>query len=495
MERLLTFLRLPTVAVLATAIGLSALVTYSPPADPDLFARTAVGRLVEINGGVVHQDPFGYTPRLARWVDHEWLSGVVFYQVARLGGDWGLLLLNLGFMLGTVILVAAAQRQVHGGKDWSPPWLFLAMVPVLGVWISVVRSRVFTFAFLALLLLVLVRWREGRTRWLWVIPPAFLLWANMHGGFVAGLGLLGVSAAAVSLESPRRSVPLWGCLALSVAATLVNPYGIEYWDYILSAVTMDRPGIAEWGPLPLGSIFGVHVLLYLGIFLAGSLLSDRRPPPEAWAMVAVAFLATLSSRRITNFFMVILAIYGAGAARAFAGAVQARIPGYWEAGRRVMAVVFVAGIGLAAGKTLQHLATFARSGLDFEAFPTQAVDWLQSQGSGGRLLVHFNHGSYALWRLYPEYRVSMDGRYEETYPQSTVDAVYRALLPDHPEHRPSMRMVSPDYILVEGVDEAGGFGAEWQVAFRDGRFVLLAHDTLSHRAAPRSVRPLWEPGF
>jgi hypothetical protein len=52
-----------------------------------MFARIAVGRLVQRDGGVSHTDPFAYTPKLDRWVDPEWLSGVIFWRVAEFGGD------------------------------------------------------------------------------------------------------------------------------------------------------------------------------------------------------------------------------------------------------------------------------------------------------------------------------------------------------------------------------------------------------------------------
>jgi hypothetical protein len=500
MERLLSLLRRPAFAVSATVVGLVVLLTLRPGADPDLFARTAVGRLVELNGGVVHQDPFAYTPRLERWVDHEWLSGVVFYQVARIGGDAGLLLLDLMLMLATVILVAMAQRETMGGRAWSPLWLFCTMVPALGVWISVVRCRTFTFLFLALLLLALVRWRERGTEWFfWLIPLIFIPWANMHGGFVVGLGLLGTTATAVTVASPQRAPALWICLALSVLVTLITPYGFEYWDYILGAVTMDRSLVAEWGSLRIFSLLGIHVLLLLSIFVAGAILTGHRPPPEAWAMVGIAFVMTLSSQRIRNHLLVLLAVYGAGSAKAVAALIVSvltdRIPSYFWAARNVIAACFFLLLGVAAGQTVLNVAAFARNGLDYDRYPTEAANWLASHGEGGRLLVHFNHGSFALWRLHPEYLVSLDGRYEETYPQSTIDVVHQALDPDHAEHQESLRAVAPDYILVEGPERADAFGAAWNVVFSDARFAVLSHDTLTHNRHPGATRPMWVPGF
>ena len=48
---------------------------------------------------------------------------------------------------------------------------------------------------LAVLLVIFQRSRNGGIRVLWLIPPLFLLWANLHGGFTAGLFLLGLVLA------------------------------------------------------------------------------------------------------------------------------------------------------------------------------------------------------------------------------------------------------------------------------------------------------------
>jgi len=321
----------------------------------------------------------------------------------------------------------------------------------------------------------------------------------MHGGFVVGLGLLGTTAAAVTVASPRRSSALWICVALSVLATLVTPYGLEYWDYIFGAVTMDRSLVGEWGSLRIFSPLGVLALSGLSVFVAGASLPGRRPPPEAWAMVGVAFVMTLSSQRILNFLLVLLAVYGASSAKALAAIagtrLEGRMPSYWMAARHVMGVTFVLMLGTAAGQTILNLSAFARDGLEYDRYATEAVDWLATRGEGGRLLVHFNQGSFALWRLYPEYLVSLDGRYEETYPQSTIDVVHQALDPDHAKHEEAMRAVAPDYILMEGPERADAFGAEWNIVFSDTRFAILSHDSLTHNRRPRATRPMWVPGF
>ena len=152
------------------ALSLLSLLTYRPPVDPDVFARVAVGRLVEREGWIVSQDPFAFTPRHDRWIDHEWLSGVVFYQVSQAAGELGLLALNIGMMLLTVGLLVGAARKYGGEPRVNTVWLILVMIPAAATWVSVVRSGVFTAFLLAWMLFLLVRWRAGERGWLWGLP-------------------------------------------------------------------------------------------------------------------------------------------------------------------------------------------------------------------------------------------------------------------------------------------------------------------------------------
>ena len=44
------------------------------------------------------------------------------------------------------------------------------------------------------------------------------------------------------------------------------------------------------------------------------------------------------------------------------------------------------------------------------SFPEGAVAFLQSSYYPQRIFVYYDWGGYAIWKLYPEYRVFVDGR-------------------------------------------------------------------------------------
>jgi hypothetical protein len=58
--------------------------------------------------------------------------------------------------------------------------------------LSPVRAHILTFLFLACLLLMIEADRRGDRRWVLPWLLMFTVWLNVHGGFVVGLGLLGI---------------------------------------------------------------------------------------------------------------------------------------------------------------------------------------------------------------------------------------------------------------------------------------------------------------
>jgi hypothetical protein len=530
-DRLGAFLRRPVPTWSIASLCLAAIAVHWTNADPDLFARVAVGRIVERNGAVLATDPFAFTARKALWVDHEWLSGIVFYHLSQWGGDRLLFLFKIVVMLGAVGLLASAQRRRAEGDAAAFPWLLLTVVPAAYVWLSTVRAQVFTYLLIPLFLLVFVLYRRDRDRrLLWLLPPLMLLWANAHGGFVVGLGFLGLFAVAALREGRSFALPLWMALGGCTAVTLVNPYGFEYWVYLAGALTMDRPTITEWQSVGPTSLPGIVMLLYAAVFLAGARLSERRPPVEALLMSGASCLFAFRSLRLAAVFFMVLAVYGTDSFAALLLAASERWSRTYTALRRVLTAYVALGILFLLTLVVPFAVRFGSFRLDYGFYPFRALEWLARNRSGGDLLVGFNYGSFALWRLYPRFRVSLDGRYEEVYPDSTFLMVAAALDSAAPDHASSLERVDPDYVLLpagsEAYEEPARFGPGWRVLYRDEGFLVLGREpprgaaeirpgsgpatadaieadaaagvrdgggAQAGSAAPG--RPIWEPGF
>jgi hypothetical protein len=214
-------------------------------ADPDLWGRFAVGKLYLERGEMPTTDPFAYTPTLPNWVDHEWLSGVVFYGIYVVLGLGGILVVKTLLGLLAVAIAAWTSRR----SEHLPTAALIALsMPVVGYGMMP-RAQLFTYALFALWLSILEAYRRGGTaRWLWVLPLTMIPWVNLHAGFLAGLGLLGMYA--VGSIGQRRFKTLAPLVVLTTLVTLVNLYGVAYWLYLAHTVPMARPSVAEWSPVP-----------------------------------------------------------------------------------------------------------------------------------------------------------------------------------------------------------------------------------------------------
>src|SRR5262249_7607000 len=142
---------------------------------------------------------------------------------------------------------------------WAP--VFMLAAETLGHWYFF-RPQLFTFCFFAYFVWALLAHLLDRPARLWTLPPVMTLWANVHGGFLAGLGAIGLVLGLRLLQACYRpglrpaglwsgAWPLGLTLLAGLAATLVNPFGLGLWRYVLTEMThtTNRDLIDEWLPL------------------------------------------------------------------------------------------------------------------------------------------------------------------------------------------------------------------------------------------------------
>jgi hypothetical protein len=183
---------------------------------------------------------------------------------------------------GAVLAALATGRRL--GVGWNS--LLVLTIPaaaaMLPGYIPVIRSHAFTFCFFGATLLGLEDIRAGKNWPAFVLPVVMLIWANTHGGFVAGLGAVVVYTAFAMLT--RQRVKLMLLVAFScAAATLINIYGFKFWGYLIPAILNQRPRIAEWQPLPLfehDAFLGFRILFVLVVVLLA--MAWRRTGKKSW---------------------------------------------------------------------------------------------------------------------------------------------------------------------------------------------------------------------
>ena len=282
------------------------MLSFDGTRDGDLYLQLLGGRLIAQHG-FTSVDPFPTIAHGTSWLNQQWLTELSFYQVVQLIGVTGLtiayawlLAVPLGLLLWLCRDKGAAMLVV------------LTALYCPGLWVIVhPRAAAFTLlAFSVIVALVAATWfapssamrAERRFRLgLPAILLVFAVWANLHGGFLAGLLLIGVVTAGLAIDRVRgrsdavgshRLAVLVGTGVLAAAAvTIATPLGPQIWTYLLS---FRNPAIAfissEWEPALRSPLAMAYLAIAAGF---ATWLWSRVPSPRPLApvLISTAFLA------------------------------------------------------------------------------------------------------------------------------------------------------------------------------------------------------------
>ena len=162
--------------------------------SPDLYHEMALLREALASGSVPTHDVFAYTPTVDPCVHHEWGAGAVFYALSMGLGSAGMTLLKYGGALavglGCCAWPGAGARVTRSSHCW-PPWR--SSVAASGSSRSVPScSRCSSRSACCTCSNTTGRVRRG---WILVWLPLYVVWLNMHAGFLVGVGLFGIYSA------------------------------------------------------------------------------------------------------------------------------------------------------------------------------------------------------------------------------------------------------------------------------------------------------------
>jgi len=467
--------------------------------DLDMFHEMALIREALALGRLPLTDTFAYTSSVEPVVHHEWGVGAILYALTvQLGlGGTGLVLLRLA-LIGTVAAACIAVARLRGA-DWTAIAL-CAPLAIFLTWpgLSPVRAHLFTFAFTAILLLILELERRGHTRALLAWPVLFVVWLNLHGGVVVGVGLLGLYTLERlvrtfrekrSLEEALRAHALLLAVAASSAPLfLVNPYGWAYIPYLVDALLLDRPLMPEWWPLWAEPFRGGPLLLFLAsVAVAGYALvrGDRSRSRFGLLLLAAgALFAVRSVRGLPIYALLWLAIIppllrGTPLVAMVRGAAVRRA-------RAIGTVGVALGVLLIARATMigafSVIVPVEPGDPGNQLYPAGAVQYLDEVGFEGNLMTPFGVGAYVSWHLWPQVRVGMDSRYEVAFdPDLVVEAQriyggtgdWRAFLERFPTDAVLVAFDAPMHDSIMARVDAGGPGV-WAPRYRDDAYVIFA---------------------
>jgi hypothetical protein len=392
--------------------------------DGDLARHLRLGEWMVEHRALLLVDNFSFTKSGEPFLPFEWGSEVAFALAHRLAGLPGVAVFAALLIASTYALVVLFLRK--RGVD---PALALLVGLLAGFngnshWLA--RPHLFTFIGTTLLLFLL----EGsRRRLVWPIAPLFVVWANLHGGFLFGLILIGIYLAGSIAESVQgsdrpasRATARYYARAfvLALAACLVNPFGVGLLAHVfgfaagntfIKRITHEfaSPDFFEPG----SKLFLVTMLALIAALIG---VGKRPSYPRLLLILAAVGFALLHQRNISLFGLTALPVAalhldsawrswsmpGLARFRRAAAQDERNIVGLWAAPIAVGMVV------LALRGGVVHGATLIPDRFDADTFPVEAVERARAAGIEGRIFHDFGWGGYLLY-AWPEQKVFIDG--------------------------------------------------------------------------------------
>jgi hypothetical protein len=437
---------------------------------------------------------FSSTKLGSEWVTHEWLSEVLMHRIFDMSDYAGL----IAFF--AAIIAASFWITYRRSEQRAPNPYIAGLALMIGASATIptwgVRPQMFSMLFAAAFLWVLDRYlADTNSRLIWSLVPAMILWVNMHAGFPVGLALIVLTMVGLVLDGYlidkksageiwKRISPLILLTVVGTAAVSVNPNGPRMYSYPLETLRSSSmmQYIQEWRPPDFHDPMFLGLIVLILVTLCVLAVSARRALPSELLLVSATAAATLRSSRNVPFFALVVTPI-------LARHLWTRLAAYTASKDSVLSKQHSFGankVTAALNILLLVIAPLAASGLrlrnstviqpavESRDFPAAAVEFINSNNLTQPIYNEYHWGGYLIWKLYPRYRVFIDGRadvygdqvIEEFFKIHDGEREWRSLI-DH--YGVNSVLVSPNTALASLLREE----KDWQKVFEDPDSVIF----------------------
>jgi hypothetical protein len=309
--------------------------------------------------------------------------------------------------------------------------------------------------------------------------PLLVLWANLHGSVIVGLGLIGPAAIEALLDPQRqnersRIVGQWTLFAaLAVAAACATPYGAGPLLAPLRTLGLGRAlqTIMEWRPQDFSHPGAFELVLLLGVFALTR--GVKLPPIRALVLIGLLHFALAQTRNADLLAMLAPFYLAAPLALHF----KPRNP----AGGSPRTPVPVIGLGIAAIAACATIVALRQPIAPDARITPQAAVQAADLAHAGPILNDYAFGGYL---IYAGIAPFIDGRgelYGGHFIERQSRAVSLANLPDFlkllDQYHIEATLLAPETPAVALLDRLPG----WKRVYSDGVAVVHKRRTTAPR--------------
>jgi len=398
-------------------LNLTILTTIDDSLSEDLGRHLTIGRIINQTHQVPKTNLFSHTQPDHVFINHHWLSQLVFWKIYQSFGLTGLFVLKLALFNLTCGLLFLALA----GKRKSTSFFILPLFALgLSMWKMRfdLRPELFSYLLLSLFLLILHKPLTLRRSMALAILQAF--WVNTHIYFFIGPLLVLITQLPKKQELKRFFL----YFSLISGASLLNPHFLTGAIYPLTVFGNYGYTVAEnqpfWFLERYFKIFGYHIYkIFLVITSLSLVVSLKRKQISASLLQVFGLIFSLVM--IRNFPL--LLFFALGPIIQNLNFVLRKQLHF--AKKDLSNIIYISGflflMIVFASLFIPKKANVYRP--HFEAKYAPLVEFLEKNPPQGHIFNNYDPGSYLIFKLYPKNKVFVDNR-PEAYSEDFFQKVY-----------------------------------------------------------------------
>ncbi|MEP7103383.1 MAG: hypothetical protein ABI721_01580 [Candidatus Dojkabacteria bacterium] len=407
--------------------------------DPDFGWHLRLGKEILENNTFTNNITYTCTNYI--WTNHSWLSDVDIYWIYI---HLGMAILSAFFsfliILGVYFNYKTFKYLFKDKVSYFHTVLFIIISYLILMAFITIRPQIISFVFISILLNRLVKiYYENLSKKDVVFGIIlFLLWGNLHGGFVVGYALISLFILVIftkftllifqnakpelAFKKLKESSKFFILILTSLPFTVINPFGFNSWVEAFNNIVSPQNSsfISEWSSVNLKQQYG---LLYFLIFISTLVLIilNKKVNYLRLALLLIFGLLSLYTIRyaliaapIVSICFCVEFIYFYNKTKAFF--LTDDVSKLLKSMTTVIPIVFI--LIISAGG-LYNFYDWVKTNLDFkysinfefENYPYKSVEFLKTHPEYLKLNIFnfYTWGGYLSWVM-PEQKWFIDGR-------------------------------------------------------------------------------------
>jgi len=393
--------------------------------DADTGYHIRAGEYIIDNLKVPHYDIFSHISPPIEWTAHEWLSEVILAFIHRVAGLTGIVAV-FAFLLALVYFILLRFLRASEISILVATSIVILTVSASTIhWLA--RPHIFSLLIILFWYIILETYQYKQKNYLYLLLPLMLLWVNLHGGFIAGLILIGVyitgnTYMAIFQKNERQAKfgnikTLSIYFALCLLVTLINPKGYKIllfpFGLISNAFIMDH--VNEFlSPNFHDNLIYEYMLLLMILVLGVSVM--RLNAIEITLVLLFTHMALYSARYIPLYAIILSPILAKQVDYLLHELRDRRlVKRFLAMSERTATTDSMAKFNVWTITTVIVLTIMVFTGqltyeFDRKKLPVDAVQFMQQEKIPGNMFNNDEFGDYIIYAAWPEYRVFFDGR-------------------------------------------------------------------------------------